>query len=174
MAVSGSTTINITGKQTGTTSLGSTPVSNRTLPHAVSYTDGTVANQFDQLYMAERTVADGANDDIDLAGVLTDAFGNTLTGAELVEITIINKQFDGTVNTTDLTIDGTVTNGFKGFLNAAGIVGPIGPGGHFSIGCPDAGGLGTITASTEDIIRVTNSAGAANTYQIAIRMRSSA
>lgn len=172
MAVSGSTTININGKQTGTASLGSTPNSNRTITLAQSYTDGTDANQHDQLYMAERTVGDGANDDIDLSGVLTDAYGNTITAAEMVEITIINKQFDGTANTTDLTIDGTVTNGFKGFLNAAGTIGPIGPGGHFTIGCPDAGGIGTITAATEDLVRITNSAGAANSYQIAIRLRS--
>lgn len=170
MAVTGTTTITVTGKQTGTTSLGATPSSNRTINHAVAYTNGTGANQHDQLYMAERTVASATNDDIDLAGVLTDVYGSTITAAEMVELTIVNRQFDGTANTTDLTIDQTVANGFTGF--ASDTVGPIGPGGHFSIGCPDAGGIGTITAGTGDLLRITNGSGAENKYMIAIRLRS--
>ena len=44
-------------------------------------TDGTTANKADLLYADERTVTTGADDDIDLAGVLTDAFGTTITAA---------------------------------------------------------------------------------------------
>lgn len=142
------------------------------LSEVVNLTSGTGANQFDLVYADERTVADGANDDIDLAGVLADAFGDTITFAELVGLVVINKQSDGTANTTDLTIGGG-SNPFIGFLGGAThTVGPIKPGGVFSIFAGDAAGVGTVTAGTADILRVTNGAGASSTYQIAIFGRS--
>ena len=131
----------------------------------IALDDGTGANQADLIYAAERTVGDGSNDDIDLAGVLTDAFGATITNAEMVAIMIVNQQADGTVNTTDLTVGGA-TNAFEGFLSAAGTIGPIKPGGMVCIAAGDAAGIGTVTAGTDDELRVANSAGAANTYQI--------
>jgi hypothetical protein len=135
-------------------------------------TDGTGAGNADLLYVAERTVATATDDDIDLAGVLSDVFGTTLTFAELVGILIINKQKDGTANTTDLTIGGG-SNPFVGFLGGTTpTVGPIKPGGMFMLMSPDAAGIGTVTAGTGDILRITNSAGASNTYQIAIVGRS--
>ena len=134
--------------------------------------DGTAANQADILYANERTVTTGADDDIDLAGVLTDAFGSTITAAELVALIVINQQQDGTANTTDLTI-GNGSNPFVGFLGGTTpTVGPIKPGGCFMLFAGDAAGIGTVTATTADILRITNSAGASATYQIAILARS--
>ncbi len=136
-----------------------------------SLTDGTTANKADLLYVGNRTVASATNDDIDLAGSLSDFFGATITFAEIVAVLVINQAADGTANTTDLTI-GNVTNGFEGFLSSSGTVGPIGPGGVFFISTPDAGGLGTVTASTADLLRVANSSGASATYQICVLGRS--
>lgn len=141
------------------------------LNEVLNLTSGTGAGQFDLIYADERTVADGTNDDIDLAGVLADAFGDTITFAELVGLVVINKQSDGTANTTDLTIGGG-SNPFIGFLGATHTVGPIKPGGVFTIFAGDAAGVGTVTAGTADILRIANSAGASNTYQIAIFGRS--
>ena len=134
-------------------------------------TDGTTANKADLLYVDERTVATASNDDIDLAGSLTDAFGVTITAAEIVAVVIINAPVSGTANTTDLTL-GAGSNPFIGFLGAAHTVGPIKPGGFFMIGAGDAAGVGAVTAGTGDILRIANSAGASASYQIAIVGRS--
>ena len=136
-----------------------------------SFSDGTTAGKFDLVYMSERTVATGANDDIDLAGVLTSPLGDTITAAEIVAVFLINRQKNGTVNTTDLTI-GAGTNPWIGVLGATHTIGPIKPGGMVMIGAGDAAGIGVVTAGTGDILRVANSAGAANTYQIGILARS--
>lgn len=137
-----------------------------------SFASGTTANKIDIAYMAERTVATATNDDIDLAGVLADALGTTITAAELVGIFIVNEQLDGTANTTNLTI-GAGTNPFVGFLGGTTpTLGPIGPGGCVLLMSPTATGLGTITAGTGDILRIANSSGATNKYKIAILARS--
>lgn len=138
----------------------------------LALTDGTTANKADLLFVDQRTVATASNDDIDLAGSLSDAFGSTITFAEIVAILVINAPIDGTANTTDLTI-GAATNPFVGFLGGTTpTVGPIKPGGVFFIFAGDAAGIGTVTASTADILRIANSSGASATYQICILGRS--
>ena len=134
--------------------------------------DGTLAAQADLIFADERAVTTGANDDIDLSGVLTDAFGVTITFVEIVGILIINKPISGAVNTTDLTI-GLGTNPFLGFLGGTlPTIGPIKPGGAFLIFAGDAAGLGTVGAAASDVLRIANSSGATATYQIVIIGRS--
>lgn len=140
------------------------------LQHVLNFGNGTTANNIDLVYVAERTVSTGANDDIDLTGVLSSAVGTAFNAAEIVLIAIINKPESG-VNTTALTV-GNGTNAFEGFVSAAGTLGPIRPGGILLLVNPDATGLGTVAAGTDDILRVTNASGASNTYQIAIFGRS--
>lgn len=137
-----------------------------------SFANGTLANQFDQLYCNQRTIASATNDDIDLNGIITDAFGAILTAVELVGVIILNQQVSGAANTTNLTIGGG-TNPVVGYLGGTTpTVGPIKPGGCFALMNPDSTGIATITASTADILRVANSSGASVTYQIALLMRS--
>jgi len=163
--------LRLTATQRGTNDFGN-DVFNPTMKATLQTTDGTTANKADILFMDERTVADGADDDIDLAGALSDAFGSTITMVEVVAIFVINVARDGTANTTDLTIGGA-TNAFEGFLGGTGpTVGPIKPGGWFAIGAGDAAGIGAVSAGSTDELRVTNGAGAAATYQIAIVGRS--
>ena len=132
---------------------------------------GTGANQADILFIDERTVNSATNDDLDLAGVLTSAFGATITAAELVAVFVINARREGAANTTNLTIGGG-SNPVVGFLGGTTpTIGPIRPGGFVMIGCGDAAGIGAVTASTGDILRIANSSGAAATYQIAILAR---
>lgn len=134
--------------------------------------NGTGANQADVLWMDEREVGDGASDDLDLAGDLTDVFGNAVEIAEVVAIIVINAPRGGAANTTNLTIGGA-TNAFDGFLGGTSpTVGPIRPGGFFAIGAGDAAGIGSVTGGSEDELRIANSSGAAATYQIAIIGRS--
>lgn len=143
-----------------------------TLKKVQALANGTGANQADLLFVDERTVGDGANDDLDLAGVLSDAHGQTITFAEIVGLIVVNEAIDGTANTTDLTIGGG-SNPFVGFLGGTTpTIGPIKPGGCFALFAGDAAGIGAVTASTADILRISNSAGASATYQIAILGRS--
>ena len=135
---------------------------------ALALTDGTGANQANILFADQRTIASAAADNIDLAGVLTDAFGATIAAAELVAILIINAPISGGANTTSLTIGGG-TNPVAGFLGGTTpTIGPIGPGGVVLLACSTAAGLGAVIAGTADVLRVANSAGATATYQIAV------
>lgn len=143
-----------------------------TISKTLSLTDGTTANKADLLFVDQRTVATASNDDIDLAGSLSDAFGTTITFAEIVAVMVINAPISGSANTTNLTIGGG-SNPFVGFLGGTTpTVGPIKPGGVFFLFAGDAAGIGTVTATTADILRIANSSGASATYQVCIIGRS--
>ena len=132
------------------------------------FANGTGVGQADILFADERTVASGANDDLDLAGVLSNAFGQTITAAEVVAVLVINKPLlaSDAANTTNLTLGGAS----QAVPNIAS--GPIGPGGCVLLADPDAGGLATVTGGSSDHLRVANSSGAAAKYQILILARS--
>lgn len=157
--------------EAGSNAFSSGPFWNGTIDFLATLSDGTTAGKADLSYMAEVTVATGANSDIDLAGVLSDALGSTITAAELVAIMIHNEQLDGTANTTTLTIDQTVTNGMTGFLDSSSSLGPIQPGGVFLLAATHASGIGAVTAGTGDLLRITNSSGATNKFKLAILAR---
>lgn len=169
MTVKATFSLSLLLEQSGNSVFGSAPNWSSAMKLDLTLKNGVTANLYDLQYAAERTVLTAANDDIDLAGAITDAMGGTISAAELVAIFIINKQKDGTPNTTSLTIGGS-SSGVPGFTTA---VATIPPGGWYAIGGPGAAGLATITPSTGDILRVTNGSGASNKYQIAILARSS-
>lgn len=170
MALNSEILVRLTAVQTGPNDFGgarNTPA----MQALIQLASGTGANQADILFMDERTVASATNDDLDLAGVLADAFGATVAAAEMVALFVINAPRSGAPNTTDLTI-GLGTNPFLGFLGGTNpTLGPIGPGGAVLLQCPDAGGLGAVAGGSTDILRIANGSGAAATYQIAILAR---
>lgn len=151
------------------TSTGNFPLSAQTPIEALlTMADGTGADQANLIYLAERTVASGANDDIDLAGVLPDPSGVVQTFARIKTLMIINAPKAGGVNTTNLTIGGG-TNAVTGLLGGTTpTLGPMKPGEVLLRHASVAAGLCPVTAGTADILRVANSAGAAATYQILI------
>jgi hypothetical protein len=135
---------------------------------------GTAAKQADIPFFDELSIAASSNSDIDLAGVLAGAFGNTLTMAELVALCIVNAPRDAAAaaNVSSLTIGGG-SNPVLSFLGGtAPNVGPIRPGGVLLLACPDAAGLGTVVAGTGDILRIANGAGGTAKVQIGIIARS--
>ncbi|WP_300536007.1 hypothetical protein [uncultured Mameliella sp.] len=134
--------------------------------------NGTGANQADLAFVDQREVSASSNDDLDLSGSLTDAFGNTVTAAEIVAILIVNAPRTGSANVSDLTI-GAGSNPFEGFLGGTSpTIGPIKPGGFVLIGAGDAAGIGTVAGGSGDILRVANGSGGTATYQVAILARS--
>lgn len=169
MALQATITAKIVATQTGGNAF--TDKFTPTIEKIQKLTDGTTANKADLIYVDERSVSTSSNDDIDLAGVLTDAFGATITAAEIVSILIINGPISGSANTTNLTI-GVGSNPFLGFLGGTTpTIGPIKPGGVFMISAGHADGVGTVGAGSSDILRIANSSGATATYQIAILAR---
>jgi hypothetical protein len=163
--------VSLQAEQTANNDYG-TVAFNPVLAETIDLLSGTLAGQADLIFADERTVATGANDDLDLAGVLANALGGVLANVEIVAILLINKSKAGPANTTNLTIGGG-TNPFIGFLGGTvPVIGPIRPGGVVLLACPADVGIGAVVAGTGDILRITNSAGASNTYQIAILGRS--
>ena len=152
--------------QTGSNDFGG-DVFNSKMEHDAHYTDGTTAGKADILFADTRTITSGGTDDLDLAGSLSNAFGATITAAEVVAIFIKSAA----ANTTNLTV-GVGTNPLSGWLGGTTpTVGPIRPGGVLLRAETDAAGLCAVTAGTGDILRIANASGAAATYQIAILAR---
>lgn len=133
----------------------------------INFGHGTTLGNFDLLYCAERTLADGGTDSIDLSGVLTSPLGEAFVGVEIAFVAIINIQKDGTANTTNLTV-GAGSNKVVGLFDSL----VLRPGAFACAGGPSAGGVAAITAATSDILQIVNSAGAINKYQLAVLGRS--
>ncbi|MER5213699.1 hypothetical protein ABT063_24785 [Streptomyces sp. NPDC002838] len=126
----------------------------------ISLGSGTGASQADRLFTDRRTLAASASENLDLAGVLSDAFGAALTFAKLKAIVIVAAS----ANTNNVNVSREATNGVPVFL-AAGDGIPVLPGGMFLWVAPGAGV--TVTAGTGDLLTVANSAaGTSVTYDV--------
>lgn len=133
------------------------------LDMAMTLGDGTGLGQFTLPYIAERTVASNTDDNVDLNAVLASALGVSFAATKLVGIFIINRQKDGTANTTTLTLGGG-SNKVVGLFDSM----VLQPGGFVFAACDAVAALAAITAATGDILRITNSTGAVNKYLIGL------
>ncbi len=121
-----------------------------TLTSRIALANGTGANQADRIWHDKRTIAASATDALDLAGVLVDAFGATVTFAKIKAIVI--EAAAANVNNVNVVRDGT--NGVPLFL-AAGDGIPVLPGGVFAWVAPGAGVA--VTPGTGDLLNLVNS-----------------
>lgn len=161
MAVTADIQLAVTGKHTGSADLG-TPTLAFGLSNAISLTNGTGASQADRVFTDERTLAASATEDLDLAAVLTDAFGAAITFAKIKAVII--KAATG--NTNDVQLTRPASNGVPLFM-AAGDGIAIKPGGSFAWFAPGTGV--TVTPGTGDLLTLTNSGGTTGvTYDIVI------
>lgn len=130
----------------------------------LQFASGTAANQADILWGDERTISASSSENLDLAGVLTDAFGAAVAAVELVAILIIANA----ANTNNVVVGGAASNAVPLFGGTLGTI-SVPPGGFFYAAGPGAAGLCTVTPSSGDILKVANSAGGTGvTYQIII------
>lgn len=129
------------------------------------YTSGTGAGQADRLFSDTRTIAASANDDLDLAGVLTDPLGATLTFARIKGMIV--KAAATNVNT--LIMGGGASNPVTTILGGTTPTLTLRPDGLLVLAVgADATGY-AVTAATADILRFTNGgAGSSVTYDIVI------
>jgi len=125
---------------------------------------GIGADQADRLWHDQRTLAASASENLDLAGGLTDAFGNTLTFAR-VKLIYIKA---AAANTNNVVVGGHATAAFVNWVADATDKVNIRPGGVFLLFAPDATAY-VITAGTGDLLTVANSAGGSSVvYDIVI------
>lgn len=122
---------------------------------------GTGYGKADMAFCDQRTLATNTSENLDLAGSLVDAFGQTMTMVKVKAIEIEALE----ANTTNLTFGAAASNTFVGpFADATdGIV--LKPGDK-AVLLSRTGW--TVTASTGDILKVANAAGASATYNIKI------
>jgi hypothetical protein len=124
---------------------------------------GTAADQADLVFHDTRTIAASSDEDLDLAGSLTDAFGDTLTFVELKGVVVSAA----TGNTNNVVVSRPAANGVPLFSAAEDAL-PLPPGAVFAWFNPGDGGV-TVTAGTGDLINVANSgAGTSVTYDVII------
>lgn len=163
MSVQVDVAVSISGQYNGSNALAAVAatISRRDV---VGFSPGTGVGQADKMYAAARTVASAANDDIDLAGVLTDVLGVALTFVGVKAIYI--RAADANVN--DLVIGPAPTNGFLGpFADATDRI-RLRPGEMFLITNKTATGW-VVTPSTGDLLRVTNGgSGSTVSYDVII------
>jgi hypothetical protein len=151
--------LSVTGKQVNALDLGS-EVAPFTKSLAVALASGIGAGQADKVFADTRTLALSATEDLDLAAVLLDAFGQAITFVKLKAIIVVAAAG----NTNDVNVTRPATNGVPLFTAvSAGL--PIKPGGAFVWVAPGTGV--TVTPATGDLITITNSgAGTPVTYDV--------
>lgn len=163
--VTGSFALTIDLKQTKDADL-SSPVDEVKLTRRWSYTPGTANGQADIQFHDTRTLAASASESLDLAGILANAFGNTVTMAEVVALYIEASA----ANTNDVLIGPAASNGFLGPFGDASDRLKIAPGKAMMIQAPAAGWA--VTAGTGDLLFVGNGgSGTPVTYTIILVAR---
>jgi len=130
---------------------------------ALSLLAGTDAtNKGNILFADTRTVALSANENIDLSGALSDAFGASIVAAEIVAIYI--EAAAANVNSVQVTRP--ASNGFIGPFMATGDGVSIKPG-EYALFVSQSGWA--VTAATGDLLNIANSgAGTSVTYNIVV------
>ena len=160
----------IIAAQTGTApapDLGSGAAAKATLniTKNIELATGTGAGQADLLFSDQRTLAASANEDLDLAGVLADALGATLTFARVKGLYVAAAAG----NTNNVVVGDAATNTWAALLGTDGTV-ALRPGAFLlvAVGAADATGY-AVTAGTGDLLRVANSGGGTTvTYDIVV------
>ena len=161
MPLTTSLSLDLRGTQTGTLDLGTV---NATLRKLVSDTlaSGTGADQADLMWTDQRTVANGANDDIDLAGTLPNAIGGNAVFATIKAILI----YAASANGDEIVVGNHATAAFVGPFGAATHTVKVEPDGVFFWWVPGTGYA--VTATTADILRINNPGAGSATYDIVV------
>ena len=115
--------------------------------------NGTGADQANQIFTDTRTLAASTNEELDLSGGLTDAFGNTIAFTRIKSITVEASRD----NTNNVEVTTPAANGVPLFLAASDGVG-LTPGASMTMVFPDVDGI-PVTAGTGDLLDFANSAG---------------
>lgn len=139
---------------------GSSPLSVR---KAVNLASGTGIGKADKIWADRRTLAASATEDLDLAGVLLDAFGTAITFVKVKGLYISAAD----ANSNNVVV-GAATAPWATLLSTTGTL-TLRPGAFVGVGTGAADAGYAVTATTGDILKIANSgAGTSITYDIAI------
>jgi hypothetical protein len=128
--------------------------------------DGFGAGQADRVFHDRRTLSASTNEDLDLAGGLTDVFGAALTFVKVKGLIVAAAA----ANTNNVVVGGAASNGFVTWVGGATHTLTVRPGAVLALfaGQADTAGY-AVTAATGDLLRVANSgAGTSVSYDIVI------
>lgn len=152
----------VSASYTATRQLG-TPSYSPGVAFSKSLTPGTATGQNDLLFDDKRTIALSSSENLDLNGVLLDAFGNTLTFVHVKGICVVAD----TGNTNDVVVGGAASNTFIGPFGAATHTVAVKPGETLLVTNAAAGWV--VTPATADLLKIANSgAGTSVLYSIMI------
>lgn len=127
--------------------------------------DGFAAGQADKIFHDTRTLTASSNEDLDLAGVLADPLGLTLTFARIKALIVAAAA----TNVNNVVVGAAASNAWATLLGATHTI-TLRPGAVFAAvaGVADATGY-AVTAGTGDLLRVTNGgAGTSVSYDIIV------
>lgn len=143
----------------------STPIDDFSETITSAFTNGTNAAQATVEYHDTHTLTNGASVELDLAGVLTNGIGQTVTFAKVRGMLVHNQ---GTNVATDvLVVGGTNAATWDGWTTAAASTFKVGPGGYDLKVNPSLAGF-AVAATTGDKIKFTNSG--SNTMSFDLRL----
>ena len=122
-------------------------------------TDGNGLDEAEELWHDRRTLATSTVENLDLAGVLANAFGQTVAFTRVKAIAVRNR---ATAAGASLLVgggdDGAGNNAFASWLDAADNKVAVAPGGVLLLWNPSAAAY-AVTAGTGDVLRVENTSG---------------
>jgi hypothetical protein len=151
--------------QTATLDLG-TALAQLSKSYSVDLASGTAAGQADRIFHDTRTLAASATEDLDLAGVLTDAFGATLTFVRIKGLIVAAAA----ANTNNVIVGGASATQFVSWVGAATHTVTVRPGAVLALfaGAADSTGYVTAAGST-DLLKIANSGGTTGvTYDVVV------
>jgi hypothetical protein len=137
----------------------------QSLSKSMSLASGTGAGKADRIFSDRRTLAASASESLDLAGVLLDAFGATITFARIKGLIIAAAAG----NTNDVVVGAAASTPWATLLGATHTL-TLRPGAFVAVGTGVADAVGyAVTASTGDLLKVANSGGTTGvTYDVHI------
>jgi len=140
----------------------SAPVS---VSRSVNLASGTGAGQADRVFHDRRTLAASASEDLDLAGSLVDAFGQTITFARIKGLVVSAAA----ANTNNVVIGAAASAPWAALLGATHTL-TLRPGAAVAVMAGEADAAAyVVAATTADLLKIANSgAGSGVTYDIVI------
>lgn len=164
MSLTSRVTVELTGLLTTTLDF-TTPSSPVDIRQQVDLATGTGAGQADKIWTDQRTLTASSTEDLDLVGVLTDAFGGTISLARVKAILVRAAA----ANTNNVIVGGASATQWAALLGTTGTV-TLRPGALFVAAAGSADATGYVTAAgVTDLLKIANSSsGSSVTYDIAV------
>lgn len=126
-------------------------------------TSGTGANQMNMLFVDQRSLTNGASEELDLYNGVTNSFGDVLSFARVKMLAIGGA----TANASYITMGGSTNGAFTNWVDDATDQINVRPGGIAVFFAPAATGY-TVTSGTGDKLLITNPSTNTLTYDIYI------